>query len=81
MLVRRSHRDPKARAYYFAYAPTGASLAELAGAAGPRWTNEECFLRAKETSGSIIAKPTADHGWHRNMTLGMAAARSSQDLC
>jgi SRSO17 transposase len=51
LLVRRSRRDPAALAYYFAYAPTGTVLAELAAAAGLRWTIEECFLRAKDDLG------------------------------
>jgi SRSO17 transposase len=51
LLVRRSRRDPAALAYYFAYAPTGTLLAELAAAAGLRWTIEECFLRAKDDLG------------------------------
>ena len=51
LLVRRSRRDPAALAHYFADAPTGTVLAELAAAAGLRWTIEECFLRAKDDLG------------------------------
>jgi len=74
MLVRRSQRDNGARAYYFAYAPAGTSLAELAGAAGLRWTIEECFLRAKDDLGLDHCEARSWHGWHRHMTLVMAAA-------
>ena len=74
LLIRRSHRDPEALAYYFAYAPTGAALAELAGAAGLRWTIEECFLRAKDDLGLDHCEARSWHGWHRHMSLVMAAA-------
>jgi len=57
LLARRSLREPEAIAYYFAYAPAQTTLAELAGAAGLRWTIEECFLRAKDIWASITARP------------------------
>ena len=74
LLIRRSQRDPEARAYFFAHAPVGASLAELAGAAGLRWTIEECFLRAKDDLGLDHCEARSWHGWHRHMSLVMAAA-------
>jgi len=72
--VRRSQRDPEALAYFFAYAPEGTSLAELAGAAGLRWTIEESFLRAKDDLGLDHCEARSWHGWHRHMSLVMAAA-------
>ena len=33
LLIRRSRREPDKRAYYFAFAPVGVSLSELAGGA------------------------------------------------
>ena len=74
LLVRRSRHDPEALAYFFAYAPQGTSLAELAGAAGLRWTIEECFLRAKDDLGLDHCEARSWHGWHRHMSLVMAAA-------
>jgi len=74
LLVRRSRSDPKAMVYYFAFAPVGTDLAELAGAAGLRWTIEECFLRAKDDLGLDHCEARSWHGWHRHMTLVMAAA-------
>ncbi|WP_408641156.1 IS701 family transposase [Flavisphingomonas formosensis] len=74
LLFRRSLRNPDELAYYFAYAREGASLAELAGAAGLRWTIEECFLRAKDDLGLDHCEARSWHGWHRHMTLVMAAA-------
>jgi SRSO17 transposase len=74
LLARRSLRDPDAIAYYFAYAPSQTTLAELAAAAGLRWTIEECFLRAKDDLGLDHCEARSWHGWHRHMTLVMAAA-------
>lgn len=74
VLIRRSRQHPEARAYYFVFAPTGTRLAELAGAAGLRWTIEECFQRAKEELGLDHCEARSWHGWHRHMTLCMAAA-------
>jgi SRSO17 transposase len=74
LLIRRSRHDPEAMAYYFAYAPQGTSLAELAGAAGLRWTIEQAFQRAKDDLGLDHCEARSWHGWHRHMTLVMAAA-------
>jgi SRSO17 transposase len=74
LLARRSLRDPKAVAYYFAYARTNTTLPELAAAAGLRWTIEECFLRAKDDLGLDHCEARSWHGWHRHMSLVMAAA-------
>lgn len=74
LLARKSLRDPDAIAYYFAFAPAETTLAELAGAAGLRWTIEECFLRAKDDLGLDHCEARSWHGWHRHMSLVMAAA-------
>ena len=74
LLIRRSRHDPEAMAYYFAYAPQGTSLSELAGAAGLRWTIEQAFQRAKDDLGLDHCEARSWHGWHRHMTLVMAAA-------
>src|ERR1700760_4176843 len=74
VLIRRSRQDPEACAYYLVFAPAGSELAELAGAAGLRWTIEECFQRAKEELGLDHCEARSWHGWHRHMTLCMAAA-------
>lgn len=74
VLIRRNRHDAEAMSYFFAHAPTGTPLAELAGAAGMRWTIEECFLRAKDDLGLDHCEARSWHGWHRHMTLVMAAA-------
>lgn len=74
LLARRSLRDPEAIAYYFAYASADATLPDLAAAAGLRWTIEECFLQAKDDLGLDHCEARSWHGWHRHMSLVMAAS-------
>src|ERR1700712_3001135 len=74
LLIRRSRRNVSERAYYLVFTRTATTLAELAGAAGLRWTIEECFQRAKEELGLDHCEARSWHGWHRHMTLCMAAA-------
>ena len=74
LLIRRSRRNASERAYSLVFTRTGTTLAELAGAAGLRWTLEECFQRAKEELGLDHCEARSWHGWHRHMTLCMAAA-------
>ena len=74
LLARRSLRDPGAIAYYFAYARSDPTLADLAAAAGLRWTIEECFLRAKDDLGLDHCEARSWHGCHRHISLVMAAA-------
>lgn len=73
ILIRRNRHDHQALAYYLVFARAGTTLAELAGAAGLRWTIEECFQRAKEELGLDHCEARSWHGWHRHMTLCMAA--------
>lgn len=56
-----------------AFAPPGATLAELAAVAGLRWAIEECFERAKGGLGLDHCEARSWHGWHRHMSLCMAA--------
>jgi hypothetical protein len=74
LLIRRSRRAPAERAYYFCFVPAGAALAELTAVAGLRWTIEECFQRAKTDLGLDHCEARSWHGWHRHMSLVMAAA-------
>ena len=74
LLMRRSLRNRDDIAYYFAFVREGTSLADMAGAAGLRWTIEECFLRTKDDLGLDHCEARSWHGWHRHMALVMAAA-------
>lgn len=73
LMIRRSLKQPDKLAYYLVFAPTGTALPELAGAAGLRWTIEECFERAKVDLGLDHCEARSWHGWHRHMSLVMAA--------
>ena len=74
ILARRSLSSPSQITYYFAFCRVDASMADLAAAAGLRWTIEECFLRAKEDLGLDHCEARSWHGWHRHMSLVMTAA-------
>lgn len=74
LLIRRSRKEPDKQAYYLVFAPEGTAFAELAGAAGLRWTIEECFQRAKDDLGLDHCEARSWHGWHRHMSLVMAAS-------
>ena len=74
LLFRKSRKDGEKLAYYFVFAPEATSLAEMAAAAGLRWTIEEAFQRAKDDLGLDHCEARSWHGWHRHMTLIMAAA-------
>lgn len=84
-LIHRNRKDPSQQAFYLAYGHEETSLAELAGAAGLRWTIEECFQRAKDDLGLDHCGARSWHGWHRHMPLVMAAAvflaRITAQLC
>ncbi|MCB1362714.1 MAG: transposase [Rhodobacteraceae bacterium] len=56
------------------HARSDTTLPEMAAAAGLRWTIEECFLRAKDDLGLDHCEARSWHGWHRHMSLVMAAA-------
>jgi SRSO17 transposase len=74
LMVRRNRKEPEKRAYYLVFAPEDTTFAELAGAAGLRWTVEECFERAKSDLGLDHCEARSWHGWHRHMSLCLAAA-------
>lgn len=76
VLVRRKRSKSPEQAektYYLAFTPPGTTLAEMAAAAGLRWAVEECFERAKDDLGLDHCEARSWHGWHRHMTLCMAA--------
>lgn len=73
VLARRSIIDPTKVAYYIAYAPAGATLNELIAVAGARWAIEECFQTAKGQCGLDDYQVRRYRGWHRHITLAMAA--------
>ena len=73
LLVRRKRSKSAEKAYYLVFAPPGSTLADLAAVAGLRWAVEECFERAKDDLGLDHCEARSWHGWHRHMSLCMAA--------
>jgi hypothetical protein len=73
LLIRRSVGDEQAHAYYLCAAPPEATLTDLAIAAGRRWSIECCFESAKQETGLDDYEVRSWHGWHRHVTLTMAA--------
>jgi SRSO17 transposase len=73
LLVRRSLEAPRELAYYLVYAPTETTLQTMARIAGTRWTIEESFEASKGEVGLTDYEVRSWHGWHRHITLAMAA--------
>jgi SRSO17 transposase len=73
LLVRRSCKDPEDLAFYLAFGPAGTSLEVLARVAGRRWAVEEAFAQGKGEVGLDEYEVRSWGGWHRHMTLAMAA--------
>ncbi|MFJ4342880.1 IS701 family transposase [Streptomyces sp. NPDC088915] len=73
VMARRSISDPGEIAYYLAYAPVGAEIAELARITGSRWAIEECFQAAKNECGLDQYEVRRYTGWYRHITLAMLA--------
>ncbi len=65
--------QPHEYAYYLCAAPPQSALADLAIAAGQRWSIECCFESAKQETGLDEYEVRSWHGWYRHVTLSMAA--------
>lgn len=59
--------------YYQVFAPKDTSLATIAQVAGKRWCIEECFKLAKSQLGLADYEVRSWTGWHRHVTLVLAA--------
>jgi SRSO17 transposase len=55
------------------YAPANTTLEDMGSIAGQRWRIEECFAIAKDKLGLSEYEVRSWCGWHRHMTLVMAA--------
>lgn len=73
VLARRSLSRPEEIAYYLAYAPLEATVADLVHVAGSRWAIEECFQAAKNECGLDQYEVRRYVGWYRHITLAMLA--------
>ena len=59
--------------YYQVFAPSDTSLETMVGVAGQRWRIEECFQFAKDQLGLGDYEVRSWTGWHRHVTLVLAA--------
>jgi len=76
LVFRRSLQQgdqPQHISYYQVFAPKDTSLATIAKVAGKRWCIEECFKLAKSQLGLADYEVRSWVGWHRHMTLVLAA--------
>jgi SRSO17 transposase len=76
LLLRRNIEkpdDPLSITYYQVYAPANTTLEEIVSVAGGRWRIEECFAIAKDKLGLSQYEVRSWQGWHRHITLVMAA--------
>ncbi|MFI1840389.1 hypothetical protein ACH433_45845, partial [Streptomyces olivaceoviridis] len=73
VIARRSVTRPQEISYYIAYCPAETTLDDLIRVAGSRWAIEECFQSAKQECGLDDYQVRRYPGWHRHMTLAMAA--------
>ncbi|MEP0873931.1 hypothetical protein NDA01_29935 [Trichocoleus desertorum AS-A10] len=65
--------DPHSITYYQVYAPANTMLEEMGAVAGQRWWIEECFTVAKDQLGLSEYEVRSWQGWHRHVSLVMAA--------
>jgi SRSO17 transposase len=65
--------QPQHVSYYQVFAPKATALATIAKVAGKRWCIEECFKLAKSQLGLADYEVRSWVGWHRHMTLVLAA--------
>jgi SRSO17 transposase len=73
VLLRRSCSEPQDLAFYLAFGPAGTPLEALARVAGRRWAIEEAFAQGKGEVGLDQYEVRSWVGWHRHMTLALAA--------
>jgi SRSO17 transposase len=73
VLFRRSCHNPEDVTFYLAFGPAGTPWEVLARVAGRRWAVEEAFAQGKGEVGLDEYEVRSWGGWHRHMTLAMAA--------
>ncbi|MGX1894883.1 IS701 family transposase, partial [Streptomyces anulatus] len=73
VIARRSVSRPQEISYHIAYCPAQTTLDELIRVADSRWAVEECFQTAKQECGLDDYQVRRYPGWHRHITLAMAA--------
>lgn len=66
--------DPRSVTYYQVYAKSETTLQQMVEIAGTRWRIEECFKLAKDQFGLGDYEVRSWNGWHRHMSLVLAAS-------
>ena len=66
--------DPRSITYYQVYAKSETTLQQMVEIAGKRWAIEECFKLAKNHFGLGDYEVRSWSGWHRHMSLVLAAS-------
>ena len=77
LLLRRNIErpdDPRWVTYYQVYAKSETTLQQMVEIAGKRWRIEECFKLAKDQFGLGDYEVRSWIGWHRHMSLVLAAS-------
>jgi SRSO17 transposase len=80
LLIRRCVADPKQKAYYFVFGPSGTTLQEMVTAIGARWHVEEVFETAKDMGLDHYEVRTWT-AWYRHITLVMLAHAFLTSIC
>jgi SRSO17 transposase len=65
--------DPRFISYYQVFGKSDTTLETMVQIAGQRWPIEECFKFAKDQLGLGEYEVRSWHGWHRHITLVLAA--------
>ncbi len=71
--MRRSRDEKKELAFFLAYTPRPATLAQLVTVAGRRWPVEECFQAGKNEVGLDHYQVRLYHAWYQHITLSIIA--------
>jgi SRSO17 transposase len=73
LLLRRSRSQEQEITAYLVFGPADTPLEEMTRIAGRRWAIEESFAQSKSEVGLDQYEVRSWAGWHRHMTLAMAA--------
>lgn len=81
LMIRRNRKEREKYMYYLAFLPRSTTLVEPINLTGLRWTIDDLFERAKSRLGLDHCEARSWHGWHRHVTLVMAAQAFLAKLC
>jgi SRSO17 transposase len=73
VIARRNVRRPDEISFYFVYCRADTALYEPIRVAGARWAVDGCLQTTKQERGPDDYHVRRHPGWHRHVTLAMAA--------